>query len=174
MPRPAPNHLLSLLAVLSTLAFSGCGAPDTPAAQTPTRKPQPARDSRPVASVSRPQQLAAHILRAASPDSLAALEALACRSDGEESEEVGAACELLWEQNLPLLIRYLHQHPTSCLRQAIISELGAGFIDAETRAQDLAEFRRESTQRATQLGLSPTEKTLVQQITAAVDPTVFD
>ncbi|RAK63524.1 hypothetical protein [Hymenobacter edaphi] len=177
-----------LLAVLCS-----CGAADQPAEQRAA--PDPVTAARPGSAAnildpndphldpeikaelmrtSRPGRLARSIIESAALDSLAALDAVACRSDGEESEEVGIACDTLWEAKLPLFVGYLQQHPRSCLQNALIDALSSRFITSENRAQAIAAFKQKSTERAARLGLSRSEKTLLQQITAAIDPARFD
>ncbi|UOQ71709.1 hypothetical protein [Hymenobacter cellulosilyticus] len=105
---------------------------------------------------------------------LHSLDSVACRSDGYVTEAVDEAAATIWHQQFTLLLKYLQQHPESCLRERVVWGTSAHMSTADNRAQALATFRATALDSARRAGLSSTEMVFLQKILGEVNPARLD
>ncbi|RYU74783.1 hypothetical protein [Hymenobacter persicinus] len=167
-----------ILTVLLLLALVGC-QPEKPTtgSQEPAGSvagpvpPPPSDDSLALAGIYQLQQQAAG---ERSVGALQLLDSMRCQSDGFVTEALDEAAAEVWNRQFTLTLRYLEQHPKSCLRQSVVRGLSAAMFAADDQTQALAHFHQTSLDSARRAGLSTPEMVFLHQLTAEVNPARLD
>lgn len=167
--------MLKPLLFLFTLTVMGCSqshpAQEEAAQYTRQIPPLPPDDSLVLAGIDRLRQ---QVATKRSLPMLLKLDSVACQSDGYVGEAMDVAAAEIWQQQFTLTLKYLQQHPQSCLRHHIIWGSSADMSTEENRAQALATFRQTALDSAHRAGLSSAEMVFLQKILREVNPALLD